>query len=100
MLRSTKTVTAAAMLALILGGTSHAGYIVNVTEVGNDVVATGIGTIDTVDLTNQADSGEALQLASALGFATLGSGGANTYFGGVTGPAGFGAGLGLYGHGL
>ena len=40
MFYSTKTMMAAAVLALTLGGNCRAGYIVNPTETGGDVVAT------------------------------------------------------------
>jgi hypothetical protein len=90
MLRSTNTMVATVVLALTFVGTSRAGYVVNLSQTGGDVVAAGSGTINTVALTNQGVSGEGPGLDPAIGTALFGSSGPITYFGGVSGPDSFG----------
>jgi hypothetical protein len=41
-----KKMMAAALLAAVLSGSAHAGFVINVAQVGSDVVSTGSGSID------------------------------------------------------
>lgn len=85
------------LLASILAGPARAGFVVNVTESGDDVIAIGGGTINTTDLALSfvfgggysflvADKGSALFGPTNLSAATL-SGYTN-----ISGPANFGSG--------
>ncbi len=47
-----------AMTITAVGGKIQAGVVININQVGNDVVATGSGTIDTTDLTFEAATTE------------------------------------------
>jgi hypothetical protein len=50
MASSTRLMMAATLLTLSLGGPASAGYVINLTETGGNVVATGSGTINITDL--------------------------------------------------
>ncbi len=45
-----------ALLITVAGHQAQATYIINISQVGSDVVATGSGTLDTTDLTQNPDS--------------------------------------------
>jgi hypothetical protein len=57
MTSSARWMMVSALFAFALGGTSQAGYVVNLTETGGDVVATGSGTINLTDLSFNIGSG-------------------------------------------
>jgi hypothetical protein len=92
----TKTMMWAALVAPILCAPCRADLVVNMTQSGADVVATGSGTINTTDLTFQIPSpGGASQLDPVFGVAIFGPSVGTDFdvFSGPTGgPASFGNG--------
>ncbi len=81
-------------LALSLGGPARAGYVVNVTESGGNVVATGSGTIDTTDLTSAGGGFSFPQFGAGSDIALFGPvpGPTAELFSGLSGPSSFGTG--------
>ena len=83
-------------LSLSLAGVSHAGYVVNVTESGGNVVATGSGTINTTDLTHVGDYSAIPYVLSGIGAIDLGidiqTRNETMLFTGISGPVSFGSG--------
>ena len=79
------------VLAQPLGGVARAGFLVNVTQSGGDVIATGSGTINTTDLTQGIGSAEA-ELNGAVGLALFGPNHAliTNYYSGISDPIAFG----------
>ena len=86
-------------LVLSLGGAARAEYVVDVTEVGGDVVAAGSGTIKTTDLTFLYVGGAFVGDLSAASSTVvvgpgLGSGADVDVYNGFVGPTSFGPGVG------
>ena len=84
-------------LAFNLGAPARAGYIVDVTEVGSDVVASGSGTINTTGLSYFSVYGGAYShLESEQGMAFFGPSFASattlSVYNGISGPLSFGPG--------
>ena len=98
MFNSAKTMTVAALIVLVLGGTSHGGYVVNVMQSGGDVVAAGSGTIDPTDLTPPGLGNAGAELDASGGTALFGphSAVSANYYDGINGPNAFGTG-GVFG---
>jgi PEP-CTERM motif len=92
MFNSAKTMTVAALIVLVLGGTSHGGYVVNVTQSGGDVVAAGSGTIDPTDLTPPGLGNAGALFNGILDVALFGPSSpvAATYYDGINDPNAFG----------
>ena len=88
------------VLASSLGEAARADFVVNLTEFGGDVVATGSGTIDTTDLTLRGTFPAAPELIAADGLAIFGhynvSGSTGSFYSGIRGPAAFGNGGGFF----
>ena len=85
------------VLAASLGTTARAGYVVNLAEIGGDVVATGSGTINTTDLSLQGVYGGGYStLVSQEGTALFGPSFASAttlfWYNGISGPFSFGPG--------
>jgi hypothetical protein len=83
-----------ALVVLVLtAATSRGEFIVNITQVGSDVVATGSGTIDTTSLTATGPLGaSAAQVVADAGIILMGPApvAAPDGYSGFTGPAAFG----------
>lgn len=82
------------ILASALGGPVRAGYVVDVTESGGDVVAAGSGTINTAGLTSSHTNGPVwAELNPSGGLAAFGpaAGSEITFFTGISGPSAFGS---------
>jgi PEP-CTERM motif len=102
MRQSTQRLAAALILAtasVLATGPARAGAIININQVGTDVVVTGSGTLDTTGLTIVALNFDAVpDLTPNLGFAILGpangsgAGVGVDEYAGATGPASFGPG--------
>jgi hypothetical protein len=73
---------------------AHAGFIVDIQQVGSDVVATGSGSINTTALTFRSSaSGFTSYVEPSDGLILLGSGnGSLSFFSGIVGPSNFGGG--------
>ena len=88
------------VLASSLGEAARADFVVNLTEFGGDVVATGSGTIDTAALTLRGTFAAAPELIAADGLAIFGhynvSGSTGSFYSGISGPATFGNGGGIF----
>jgi hypothetical protein len=84
----------AAMLIGLSAPSAHAGYVVDLTEQGSDVVATGSGAIDLTGLTFFESRQEAAGLLPAINFVDTGpvSIGVVHVYSGITGPSNFGSG--------
>jgi PEP-CTERM motif len=80
-------------LLLSLGSPTHAGFVVNVTESGGNVVATGSGTLDTADLSIYFYGGGPLSsyINPVAGQLYVGGGTYDDYYG-ISGPSSFGQG--------
>jgi hypothetical protein len=80
-------------LALALCRQARADFVVNVTESGGDVLATGSGTIDTTDLTFLGYGGAGAFLNASTPAAFFGPNTPVTvnYYSGISGPGSFGA---------
>jgi hypothetical protein len=90
------TFASALILASMIGATddpAQAAYIVTFSETGNDVTASGSGTIDLAGLTFITSGPTVSQVAPT--FATEATGGAGNVdeYSGVTGPFSFGSGV-------
>jgi hypothetical protein len=88
--------SAAAIALLIVSGVAappaEAGYVVDLTQVGTDVVATGSGTIDLTDLSSAGSPGILTAgIEPDIGFIAVASGIADG-FTGISGPSTFGTG--------
>jgi hypothetical protein len=87
------TAMAAALMAAILTGRAEAGVVIDITQDGNNVVATGSGTLDTTDLTVHTTT-ETLPaiLYPSLAVVLVGPTTPShyEYFTGITGPESFG----------
>lgn len=102
MRQSTQRLAAALILAtasVLAPGLAQAGIMININQVGADVVVTGSGTLDTTGLTIVALNFAAVpDLTPNLGFAILGSANGSgagvgiDEYAGATGPASFGPG--------
>ncbi|HEX5325292.1 MAG TPA: PEP-CTERM sorting domain-containing protein [Acetobacteraceae bacterium] len=98
--RLAKGVSAAAIGAAMLIGTAlsappaEAGYIVTLTQVGTDVVATGSGTIDLTGLTFNRTAGDPAAVFPSAGGIITGPATVTSEdaYGGFSGPASFGSG--------
>jgi hypothetical protein len=79
-------------MALSVGVQSRAGFIVNLTESGGDVVATGSGTLDTAALTNLGNGSGEAQLDGSLDVALFGTSSTVVadLYSGISGPSAFG----------
>ena len=73
---------------------AQAGFVVDLTQQGSNVVATGSGTINLDDLNFLLSSGVIGRLSPNNGRLAIGSGAEALYFGEVSGPANFGSGGG------
>jgi hypothetical protein len=70
--------------------TAHAAFTFTVSQVGNNVVVNGSGSLITTGLTSVGGaSGITAQIAPDIGFLYSGGGGSITFFSGITGPAMF-----------
>lgn len=87
---------AAALIGFVVTvSQANAAYIVNVRQVGSDVVATGGGTINTAGLSLLGPSGGGGVFNARYGIVFVGSSGPVTAFEGSTGPVSFGSGGGI-----
>jgi hypothetical protein len=85
----------AAMLIGLSAPSARAGYVVDLTQQGSDVVATGSGAVDLTGLTFNAQGGAIPQIAPGKGLILTGSkvfGVDSDVYMGFTGPASFGNG--------
>jgi hypothetical protein len=72
---------------------AQAAYVIDITQSGADVVASGSGSLDTDDLTFQSYDNLPSRVDASSGILTLNSGYYYGYvYSGVTGPASFGSG--------
>jgi hypothetical protein len=85
---------AIAIAAMLIGFVppAHADYILTVSQVGSNVVATGSGTIDLAGLTFNTTLSSGPLLNPSSGIAYAGLFGSSTIYTGVTGPTSFGTG--------
>jgi len=85
-------------LGLIASPPARASYVITMQEVGNDVVATGNGSIDLDALTALIGVGDTGYVEANAGILIVSSaaapaaGNADTYYSGISGPANFGTG--------
>jgi hypothetical protein len=87
------TLLSAAALAWIPGSPARADLIVNIQQVGSDVVATGSGTLDLAGLTFDGTTTVAeARVQPDAGLIALGSSAATDGYTGFTGPTSFGIG--------
>jgi hypothetical protein len=82
----------AAMLIGLSTPSAQAGYVVDLTQHGNDIVATGSGRIDLTGLTFKTDIGARPGLVPSTGFIVTGGQVLLALYVGITGPANFGTG--------
>jgi hypothetical protein len=98
-LRNMSLSIGAALLGLAATGASAAPFIVQLTQVGPDVVATGSGTFDLSPLTGPGFGGEQGYLAPTLPIVIVGGptggGTAGIYGGSFSGPSNFGSGTSI-----
>ena len=89
------TALGAALLLGLLSPPAQAGYIVTLTQQGNDVVASGSGTIDLISLTPFGSASGAAAIEPINGRVHTGPTAfvATDSYSGFTGPFGFGSGL-------
>jgi hypothetical protein len=98
MTSSTRMMMACALLSLTLVGTSRAGFVVNMTESGGDVVATGSGTLDTQSFSSPGFTGTSSILGPQSGTAIFGTGQSDVFgqnaevYSPISGPSSFGLG--------
>ena len=79
----------------VLPQVAHASYIINLSQFGPDVVATGSGTVNTTALTAGNSGSSGAMILPLLGEIGLGPGGSNVeFFTGISGPTSFGTGHG------
>jgi hypothetical protein len=86
----------AIVLALIVPLSAHAAYILTLDQVGNNVIATGGGSIDLADLAFFSSGFDVALLDPDLTIIIAGSAAStpDSYYSGIAGPAGFGSGSG------
>lgn len=87
-------VCAASASLLIIGSPAQAGYIVTLTQVGPNVVATGSGAIDLTGLSSFGSAFASPELYPAHGIIGLGQSGTIDQYAGLSGPSSFGPGFG------
>ena len=82
------------MLASVIfvSSVANAAVVVDLTQVGSDVVATANGTLDLTGLTSQGNFGLAESVRGNIAYIGLGSVGLVTGYSGLTGPGSFGTG--------
>jgi hypothetical protein len=88
---------ACVVLLLASPATSRAGVIINIQEVGSDVVAMGSGSIDTTDLTFNGNTNNAALVWAGFPLGSFAVVGGTTIvsedvYSGITGPSSFGSG--------
>jgi hypothetical protein len=92
----TRVYAVASVLSLSLmglAGKADAGFTINFSQVGNNVVATGSGTIDTTDLSFAGEGSATAQVVPHAGLVWIGpiqSTSIDLYTGAIVGPTGFG----------
>ena len=81
------------------GSHAQAAFIVTLTQVGDNVVASGSGTIDTAGLTLGSSAKTRSDVLSSMGVLYVGpaSSTAIVFWSGQSGPSNFGTGFPLYG---
>jgi PEP-CTERM motif len=82
----------AAALIGLSAQSAQAGYVVDVTQQGGNVVATGSGPIDLTGLTFDTSSPQSIIIFPAFGSIATGITGTVDLYAGITGPANFGSG--------
>jgi hypothetical protein len=96
-MRPVKFLAVALGAATLIGGgmSAQAGYIVTLTEVGPNVVATGGGTIDTTDLRATTNGTQEARISPGTPLIVTGpaSFARSNNYDGFTGPSSFGNGL-------
>jgi PEP-CTERM motif-containing protein len=92
-MKLTKWACAAALGLAAVGGPAEASVVIDVTEVGGNVVTTGSGTVDLAGLTLFSTGGTSGGVVEPVrGTILLGPGASVDFYAGVTGPTSFGAG--------
>jgi hypothetical protein len=94
-LRRILIAAAFAMGYTVFGGKADAGIIIDVSQVGANVVMNGSGSVDLSTLTRVGDGAEFINVSPAQGSIALGAtplGDINIY-GSITGPGSFGTGI-------
>jgi PEP-CTERM motif len=86
----------AAMLIGLSASSAGAGYVVDLTQQGSNVVATGTGPIDLTGLTFNVSSLQSITIVPGLGVITTGGTATADLYTGITGPANFGSGAGAF----
>ena len=71
-------------------GRAEAGFVVDISQVGSDVVVNGSGSIDLSVLTGVGNGGTHALVSGAFGAVVLGPVSSDGIFGGLTGPMSFG----------
>jgi len=97
-LRKTSLAIVAALGSVAATGPmSHAAYVVTFQQVGSDVVATGSGSIDLIDLTFDGTAPNTAIINPSIGLAIVGPTGSTIAdeYSGFTGPSNFGSGSGI-----
>jgi hypothetical protein len=90
MRHSMKLLTAALLGFTSLSTSARAELVIDITQQGSDVVATGFGTVDTVDLTAPLGAGGGASVTGIDGTIVISHGPINLYA--VSGPTSFGSG--------
>jgi hypothetical protein len=89
-------VGATAMLIGLSAPSAHAGYVVDLTQQGSNVVATGSGTIDTTGLTLRlSDIASISAITPFLGSMQIGASADVDLYNSIAGPGSFGSGKGI-----
>jgi hypothetical protein len=83
----------AAMLIGLFAPSAQAGYVVDLTQQGGNVVATGSGPIDLTGLTFDVSSPQSILIFPAFGSIATGVTATADLYAGITGPANFGSGI-------
>ncbi len=86
---------AAAVLTLTItgvGGKVQAGLVININQVGSDVVMTGSGTINLADLTYNSTGPNSNGVIADIGAVVMGTSGNVDTYTSITGPTSFGPG--------
>jgi hypothetical protein len=87
------TLTGAAALGLAaFGGPAEASVVIDVSEVGGNVVVKGGGTVDLTGLSFHAEGSVESGMIPSFGGINAGSFGSTDFYQGATGPASFGPG--------
>jgi hypothetical protein len=89
MRRSTKLFTAALLGFVALSSSAKAELVIDITQQGSNVVATGTGTVDTSDLTHVATGAGTAAVFGSSGTLVINSGNFVAYT--VSGPTSFGS---------